>query len=328
MSSGAEPLVSVITPFYNTAAYLAECIESVLAQTYSNYEYLLVNNKSSDGSRDIALSYAAKDARIRVIDNPEFVSQVGNYNGALEHIARHSKYVKFAQADDVIFGECLSRMVGLAEREPTIGLVSSYYLFGGYLDGAGIDFHVSRMPGREACRQMLLQRRTFVGSPTTVLYRADLVRARRPFYRDIPYMDDTEVAFELLLDHDLGYVHQILSYTRVDNESVMSVVRDFDPMKVFLYIAAERFGRRVFSEQEFGALLAEIKGEYYQYLGKNWIRRQGERFWKFQREALGPFDLEVDRSQVVAGAAQLLARFALKPMGRTADAWAERLRAR
>ena len=52
-----EPRVSVVTPFYNTAEYLAECIESVLAQTYTNFEYILVNNKSTDGSREIAERY-------------------------------------------------------------------------------------------------------------------------------------------------------------------------------------------------------------------------------------------------------------------------------
>ncbi len=52
------PFVSVVTPFYNTAAYLDECIRSVLAQTHENFEYLLVDNCSADGSRDIAAAHA------------------------------------------------------------------------------------------------------------------------------------------------------------------------------------------------------------------------------------------------------------------------------
>jgi len=49
-----EPLVSVVTPFYNTQAFLPECIESVLRQSYENWEYLLVDNCSTDGSGEIA----------------------------------------------------------------------------------------------------------------------------------------------------------------------------------------------------------------------------------------------------------------------------------
>ena len=50
-SATHQPLVSVITPFYNTGQYIGECIESVLAQTYSHWEYILVNNQSTDSSR-------------------------------------------------------------------------------------------------------------------------------------------------------------------------------------------------------------------------------------------------------------------------------------
>ena len=61
-----QPLVSVVTPVYNEEKNLAECIESVLAQTYPNWEYVIVNNCSTDRSLQIAESYAAQDKRIRV----------------------------------------------------------------------------------------------------------------------------------------------------------------------------------------------------------------------------------------------------------------------
>ena len=62
-----RPLVSVVTPFFNTAPYLAECIESVLAQSYSHFEYILLDNCSTDGSSEIAAAYASRDSRIRLI---------------------------------------------------------------------------------------------------------------------------------------------------------------------------------------------------------------------------------------------------------------------
>jgi glycosyltransferase involved in cell wall biosynthesis len=321
MNMEREPRVSVVTPFYNTAEYLAECIESVLSQTYSNYEYLLVNNKSSDGSREIAARYAAKDARIRLIDNDEFVPQLRNYNGALARIAADSQYVKFAQADDVIFPHCLVRMVELAEREPSVGIVSAYYLFGKHLDGAGVDYRVSVVRGRQACRQMLLERRSLTGSQTTVLYRADLVRSRRPFFRELPYFADTEAAFDILLEQDLGYVHQILSYTRVENESVMSPVRDFDPMLLFFHLATERFGREVLSPEEFAAVRDRVRRDYYKFLGKSWIHRKGHRFWEFQRASLESFDHQLDWSRVIVAGLREVLRMTLNPGTALAQTW-------
>src|SRR5690242_17571571 len=105
------PFVSVVTPFYNTADYLAQCIESVLTQTYPRFEYLLVDNQSTDASAEIAAEYARRDSRVRVVRNKDFVGQIANYNGALGHASPSAEYVKLVQADDIVFPECLERMV-------------------------------------------------------------------------------------------------------------------------------------------------------------------------------------------------------------------------
>lgn len=61
-----KPLISVIVPVYNTEKYLQECLDSVLAQTYANFELLLINDGSKDGSPQICDAYAAKDDRVKV----------------------------------------------------------------------------------------------------------------------------------------------------------------------------------------------------------------------------------------------------------------------
>ncbi len=58
------PLVCVLTPVYNGADFIEQCIESVLAQSFTNYEYIIINNCSTDNTLEIARRYAAKDSRI------------------------------------------------------------------------------------------------------------------------------------------------------------------------------------------------------------------------------------------------------------------------
>jgi hypothetical protein len=74
----SSPLVSVITPVYNGAEYLAECVESVLRQSYQNWEYIVLDNASTDDSHAIAVRYAEKDERIRVYRSSTLVSAAAN----------------------------------------------------------------------------------------------------------------------------------------------------------------------------------------------------------------------------------------------------------
>ena len=87
MALNRQPLVSVVTPFYNEEKYLAECIKSVLAQTYATWEYIIVNNCSTDKSLEIAKVYQERDPRIRIYNNEMFLNQIENFNYILRQIS-------------------------------------------------------------------------------------------------------------------------------------------------------------------------------------------------------------------------------------------------
>ena len=116
MNSNPLPLVSVVTPVYNGEAHLRECVESVLAQTYPNWDYTIVNNCSTDRSLEIAQEYAARDARIRIHNNQTFVGVVENHNNAFRQISPQSKYCKVVGADDYGSSRIVSKMIRLAEQ--------------------------------------------------------------------------------------------------------------------------------------------------------------------------------------------------------------------
>jgi glycosyltransferase involved in cell wall biosynthesis len=309
-----EPRVSVVTPFYNTAAYLAEAIESVLAQRYTNFEYLLVNNKSTDGSREIAVEYARRDYRIRLLDNEHFVGQIANYNGALNRVGADCKYVKMVQSDDSIFPDCLRNMVAIAERDPKIGLVSSYYLNGNDPRGEGVPYGSWRSPGRDVARLMLLEQRFLLGTPTVVLYRADIVRSRAHFFPVATLHPDTEIGYEILLEYDFGFVHQIESYCRTQEESITSKSLSFNPSLLDYLIVIERFGRRFLSDSEFERLRAREWGHYWEFLGSSLLRRREPAFWDYHRRGLATIGKDLNMGQVRAAALRSAARLALNPL--------------
>ena len=216
----ADPLVSILTPVYNGEKYLEECIESVLAQTYQNWEYLIVNNCSKDRTLEIAQHYADKDRRIQIFRNDEFVGAVKNHNIALSKISPESKYCKIVQADDWLFPECLKRMVGVAEANPSVGMVTSYRLRNQWVDCDGLPYPSTVVPGRDICRFILLGGPLVVGTMSHPLIPSDLIRKRMPFFNEDHLYADTESCFEVLVNADMGFVPQVLTISRVHDEQI------------------------------------------------------------------------------------------------------------
>src|SRR5919108_1027859 len=169
---GSLPLVSVLTPVYCGEPYLVDCIESVLAQTYPNWEYVLVDNASTDRTAEIIRGYVEKDARIRVHTNSTLVPVIKNHNIALRQMSPSARYVKFVYADDLLFPECLERMVAVAEANPTVGLVAAYRLQGDWVDLDGLPYPSTVVAGHTICRRCLPGFPYVFGAPTAHLLRA------------------------------------------------------------------------------------------------------------------------------------------------------------
>lgn len=286
--SADAPSVSVVTPFYNTAPYLDACIASVVAQTRTDFEYLLVNNRSTDGSAEIARGWAARDPRIRVVDQPSFLGQVENYNAALRHVGPAARWVKIVQADDWLYPECLERMVAAGERDPGVVLVGSFYRFGDLVLFQGLPADRGVHEGRDVCRWQLLARHFFMGNPTTLLYRADAVRARTPFFEPGRFHEDGEVCFELLERARFGFVPQVLSFVRTDNAeaSITMARQDDDLLAALRYTMVRRYGRTYLSVPEYTAADAAVTREYWWRLLRGAATLRGPDYFSFHARRL------------------------------------------
>jgi len=291
-----SPLVSIVTPFYNTADYLAECIESVLRQTYANWEYILLNNQSNDGSAEIAASYAQRfPDKVRVFQTATFLSQVQNYNHALSLIAPEGKYCKMVQADDWLFPECIERMVELAESHPKVGIVAAYELEGKWVSIDGLPYPSPEVPGRDVCRLFFLENLSLFGSPTSLLMRSDVVRSRTPFYeeRHAPF-EDSHACFDVLESWNYGLVHQVLTYSRRDNDSFLLRMR---PYRFGLFSRLAKIlahGKKYLSADEYSYFLRDAEHKYFMFLGRSALQGRDAKFWAFHRERLGSIGYSLD----------------------------------
>ncbi|UCE90140.1 MAG: glycosyltransferase family 2 protein, partial [Pseudomonadota bacterium] len=197
MNSGSQPLVSILTPVYNGEKYLGECIESVLAQTHQIWEYVIVDNCSSDRTLQIAQKYSHLDSRIRLHKNTEFLEVIQNWNRAIRQISPDSKYCKIVHADDWLFPECIERMVSNAEENPSVGLVGSYVLRNNRVGCDGLPYSSTVISGREICRSALRKEVLPFGSPTSTLIRSNIIQEWQTFYNEAYLHADRELCFRV-----------------------------------------------------------------------------------------------------------------------------------
>ena len=118
------PQVSVVMPVYNGEQYLAEAIDSVLAQSFTDYDFIIVDDASQDGSVEISRCYAQRDSRIRVIELAE-----NGGNGAARNVglvAASGKYFASQDSDDISLPERLQTQVKLLQSQPEVGAVGVY----------------------------------------------------------------------------------------------------------------------------------------------------------------------------------------------------------
>jgi len=177
------PTVSVCLPLYKGAKYLGEAIESVLAQTYSDFELLIGDDCSPDDSARIMKEYAARDSRIKVWTNDTNLGHYGNYNACIKRVT--GKYVKLFAQDDVLLPRMLERFVDVMEKNPNVTLINCTRI---WMDENGkpipietpLDIQLTKpfdvdttTNGIEAIISTLRNQYNWLGEPASQMFRAE-----------------------------------------------------------------------------------------------------------------------------------------------------------
>jgi len=215
--------------------------------------------------------------------------------------------------------------MALAESDETIGIISSYRLKGERVLGEGLHYTRSVLTGREVCRLQLTTPLFVFGTPTTVLYRSEIVRKQSEFYDERNFFDDADATYTMLQKWNFGFVHQVLSFSRVDDESIRGRVLDFSPDALDNFLQLSKFGPVYLEEQEMGRALRSKKDEYYRMLAQRLVGRWNSGFWQFHSSGLISAGLRIDKLLLAKYVCIELARLLANP-GSTCKRVYDRLR--
>lgn len=194
------PLVTVLMAVYNGEAYLGEAIESILNQTLSNFEFIIIDDASTDNSRILAKSY--DDPRIRVLSNSHNLRLGESLNRGMK-IAR-GKYIARMDADDISLPQRLEKQVSFMESHPEIGVSGSW------LECFGFKTQVWEYPVDSGIILCNLLFQNQLGHPTVIM-RRELIMAKGLFYNpDFREAEDYELWTRCSEHFPLGNLAEVL----------------------------------------------------------------------------------------------------------------------
>ena len=175
----------------------------------------------------------------------------------------------------------------VGKRHPSAGIIGCLRQRGDQIQCKGLPPDQEIFQGAEIAR-LFLRQKVFALAPTSNLVRADLVRARRPFYPREYLHADLAAYFELLDSCDFGFVHEVLAFSRVHEGSITATVaeRNQTILKEWL-LMLQRYGPRYFPPLELAAVERSFLHRYYRNLIRAFVTGRGRSFFEYHLAGLG-----------------------------------------
>lgn len=185
----SAPKVSVLMPVYNGSDYLQESIDSILSQTYTDFEFVIIDDASTDDTWAILQHNAGRDPRIRLLQNPQNLGLIMTLNKGIE--AATGQYIARQDADDISLPQRLAREVQVMDGQPDCVMVSSNIQVI-QNDNPAIIEVLNRACSPERVTWYLLFY-NHVGGHSQVMYRRDAVMALGGYSQAQPHIEDYEL---------------------------------------------------------------------------------------------------------------------------------------
>jgi len=213
VAMATAPRVSVCIPSYNYARYLPDAVGSVLAQTFTDHELIIVDNCSTDDTEEVVAGFVRSGVPLRFHRNDRNLGQAGNFNRCIE-LAR-GRYVQILCADDTLEPTCLAKLATALDGHPSASLAgAARFLVDGRLSPVKILAYSDRFAeerGHDVILRCLLKG-NLIGEPSSVMFRKDL--AARGFTDRYRQIIDLEMWFHLLEQGDFVFLPEPLSKFR------------------------------------------------------------------------------------------------------------------
>jgi glycosyltransferase involved in cell wall biosynthesis len=219
-----EPFISVCMPSYNQEKFIGESIESVLKQTYSNFELIIIDNISEDNSPEIIKSYGEKDSRIRFYENDRHLSCYNNCNKAIS-LAK-GEFIAFLHSDDLYNKHFLEEIVKAYNQNPDKKVfLSAIYKMDQLLNSLIPSFPF-KSSGVKSQKEVLmgLAYENNIGNGISVVIHKECLNKVGIFDNEYNYCSDYDLFMRLANDYEFVYINKALTYYRMHEFNLTNFV--------------------------------------------------------------------------------------------------------
>ena len=237
------PLISIVLPVYNCERYLEQCIQSIIRQSYTNLEIILINDGSADGSATICNEFAAKDNRIKVFHiKNQGAAHARNYGIK----KAQGKYLVFVDSDDFVDCSYVEKLYSLIKNDDIdLGICSYYELLDMGEIKHELDYHtVDSLSGNIFNDYHMLEERLFY--PVLKIFKMDIVKKYNIFFPEDMVTAEDQVFNYRYLSHvnKYKYLNECLyAYRKGNSESLASKI---DDKSYYSEVKNLKFKRRFF----------------------------------------------------------------------------------
>ncbi len=232
-----HPKVSVCIPAYNSCEFIGKTIESVLKQTLSDFELIICDDASSDGTREVIRQY--QDPRIRLIENQ--VNLGAEKNWSLATSFARAPYIKLLCGDDVLYPDCLARQVSMLDS-PAHASAAMICCTRDIIDPDGKVIFARRgihfdgiMSSSKAIRMLVRSGTNPIGEPLTTMYRKAVADKIGMFDNSLPYCIDIDYWMRLLMHGNLLVSSEPLGAFRISLRAASTTLRRQQWMDMYAF---------------------------------------------------------------------------------------------
>ncbi|MEM9951813.1 MAG: glycosyltransferase [Chloroflexota bacterium] len=203
MDKSKTPKVSVMMAVYNGEATVGRAIEGILAQSFTDFEFIIVDDGSSDETLPILHDYATRDTRIRLIVNEHNLGLTKSLNKGVEQA--HGQYIARQDADDTSHPERFGKQVSILDNNPNEALVTSHFVID---DSQGE--HLYRHHPSQIQRRWAMLFHNYISGHSGVMFRKDVFDNLGGYDETFRYAQDYDLWERLLREHSIAVVEQTL----------------------------------------------------------------------------------------------------------------------